>query len=1161
MPEFEDAQVQTQNGAWATYVRGPLPGAGKWTHQHGDPGNTASSEDTFVKCPLEVLWYGKPGPSKVPSRHARNAAPLTINGRVYLQGINRIMCFDAYNGFLYWEREIKGAYRVYVSHRAGNLACTENSLFVGVGPECLRLDAETGETIATYEVPPDEDGTKRNWAYVAVADGLLFGSTAIRAGASDRIFATDIESGQRRWVHEGKNIADTTIAISDGGMFFADSRATPEQREQALTERPADLREAAEAAAAEAKSPSDKTADSKPLYAAPKISPTLDGDLSDWAKTTPVTLPLSGKAPERYANWQGKKDLSAQFYLGWDERNLYFAAAVTDDVFHQPFAGENIWEGDCIQVAMDLLRTSSYDKEYGFALVSGKPFTWCWQGPQTDAGRIRLETKKRTDGVNYEAAIPWQILKPFSPAAAKAVGFTVAIMDSDGREWEGPLEWTPGIVNGKKPSAYGTVLLVSTQKEDEVRAAREKLTPATTAQNDLAKADVRIAVGLNAATGNTLWEKPVDLTDCSGIGPGGGTLIAMCNEGALVFCGAHGDGHYWAQFLGDEFKRRRATALSTKDGARLWSEAVGCRIRPLIVGDTFYAEPWAFDLHTGEQKMRPHPLTGLPSPWQLERPGHHCGCISGCPNALFFRSYSFAYYDLLAEQGTQHFSGQRPGCWINMIPANGLVVVPEASSGCICLFSMHCTTVFKPRKTNKTWGIFSAPGPTMPVKHMRLNMGAPGDRADADGKLWLSYPRPYSRMQVKINLATTILPGCGFFSTPGEYAQIEGADDPWLYASGCTGLTKCSVPLVGEADGPAIYTVRLACADRDNTKPGERVFDIKLQDKVVERDFDIIGAAGGPNKAVVREFKGIEVDGALKIELVPRLAKPEKNQAPLVQAIEIIRERVLHVGMATPSFVISDLDTDKSGEVKLANYTDKEFVGTLRIAAPEMFGVKPAETEVKLAPGEKMTVPITLTIEQKGDKGDFHLDCKLVWNDGKLEAQREAGIEYLGPRGRVAFIASEDTYVNHGASTTNYGRNATMAVDGGGQEFGDSSHNIAYLKFPVDVPGKPVSVTFRIYVPTGGHTQSGDSGRIKLVEGDWDEYKITYANRPEPGKEIGSLGRVNQDEWVERKLDVDLTGMKQLCIALDPTGNDGATYVSREGQQKPEIVIEYEAAQ
>ena len=37
--------------------------------------------------------------------------------------------------------------------------------------------------------------------------------------------------------------------------------------------------------------------------------------------------------------------------------------------------------------------------------------------------------------------------------------------------------------------------------------------------------------------------------------------------------------------------------------------------------------------------------------------------------------------------GTEHFAGQRLGCWINTIPANGLVMIPEASAGCVLIRS------------------------------------------------------------------------------------------------------------------------------------------------------------------------------------------------------------------------------------------------------------------------------------------------------------------------------------------------------------------------------------------------------------------------------------------------------------------------------------------
>ena len=215
---------------------------------------------------------------------------------------------------------------------------------------------------------------------------------------------------------------------------------------------------------------------SRPTYGAPRLSPKIDGDLSDWAKITPVRLPASERANSlrAYPGWTGRKDLSGHFYLGWDDRNLYFAAAVTDEKFHQPHASDIIWQADCIQVAFDLLHAGSYDREYGLALAAGAPFTWCWHGPAADARRISLAVKKRPDGLSYEAAIPWGILKPLPPAAGKAFGFTVAVMDSDGGEREGCLEWTPGIVDGKDALAFGTVALVQTQSKTAVLTALSK---------------------------------------------------------------------------------------------------------------------------------------------------------------------------------------------------------------------------------------------------------------------------------------------------------------------------------------------------------------------------------------------------------------------------------------------------------------------------------------------------------------------------------------------------------------------------------------------------------------------------------------------------------------------------------------------------------------
>mgnify|MGYP001134922844 CR=1 FL=1 len=44
--------------------------------------------------------------------------------------------------------------------------------------------------------------------------------------------------------------------------------------------------------------------------------------------------------------------------------------------------------------------------------------------------------------------------------------------------------------------------------------------------------------------------------------------------------------------------------LTGKDGGRLWDKKIGYRVRPVVIGDTLHAEPWAYDLRTGKQQTR-----------------------------------------------------------------------------------------------------------------------------------------------------------------------------------------------------------------------------------------------------------------------------------------------------------------------------------------------------------------------------------------------------------------------------------------------------------------------------------------------------------------------------------------------------------------------------
>ncbi|MEE2887390.1 MAG: PQQ-binding-like beta-propeller repeat protein [Planctomycetota bacterium] len=438
--------------------------------------------------------------------------------------------------------------------------------------------------------------------------------------------------------------------------------------------------------------------------------------------------------------------------------------------------------------------------------------------------------------------------------------------------------------------------LTTEQRQQLLQQDKSELASLTGAARKLAedrikRMDARLAAAVDVKTGKRVWTQPIDVTDCTNVGIGAGELTLMVQEEHIVLGGANANGHYWNQFLKGDFKRRRLVVLAADDGHKVWARDANYRHRPIILGREIIAEPWSFDLETGIQRTRIHPLTGEASPWMFARPGHHCGAIAATPGMLLFRSKFTAYYDLGADSGTRHFAGHRLGCWINAIPADGLVLVPEASAGCACLFSLTSTIVFEPRRERQVWGVYGASGAATPIRHMALNLGGPGDRRDSHGKLWLGYPRPSSRrgIDLPLKLGEKFTDKGEFYAHNSNSVSLSDEAGSWIYASGASGLMRCTLALISEEEDPATYTVKLyfVSSDRQGRKP--RVFDIRLQEATVLKALDLQAAAGGPNKTVVKEFSNVAVSKGLKIELVPRTRQPASRQAPRLCGIEVLR--------------------------------------------------------------------------------------------------------------------------------------------------------------------------------------------------------------------------------------------------------------------------------
>ncbi|OHB77455.1 MAG: hypothetical protein A2Z25_19235 [Planctomycetes bacterium RBG_16_55_9] len=226
-------------------VRGPLEGAGSWTHQYCDPANTNCSTDELVRGPLGMLWFID-NDFVMPSRHGRGPAPLCCDGRLFVEGLHGLRALDAYNGHVIWEYPIKNILKTYdQEHLMGtagtgsNFCMTSDGLYLRVGGKCLQLDPATGRLLTEFGAPEPMAGKERNWGYIACKDGILFGTLAetehivkYRYGKSDMqtqftesvfLFAMDAMTGKLKWSYTPEHsIRNNTIAIGKDTIYLID---------------------------------------------------------------------------------------------------------------------------------------------------------------------------------------------------------------------------------------------------------------------------------------------------------------------------------------------------------------------------------------------------------------------------------------------------------------------------------------------------------------------------------------------------------------------------------------------------------------------------------------------------------------------------------------------------------------------------------------------------------------------------------------------------------------------------------------------------------------------------------------------------------------------------------------------------------------------------
>lgn len=350
------------------------------------------------------------------------------------------------------------------------------------------------------------------------------------------------------------------------------------------------------------------------------------------------------------------------------------------------------------------------------------------------------------------------------------------------------------------------------------------------------------------------------------------------------------------------------SAFRATDGKTLWSRDTGRFTRArrggpvrkvFIVGDTLYT-PRAIDLKTGKEKLVcKDPLTGKPSQFQLSGQ-NFCGSTAAGNHILAYRSTGLGFKSLTENSPYYWLHEKRTSCWISLLPAGGILLAPEGSSTCVCSFNYKTSLALIPVERHESWGLYlkgaelaqgtgsswkgaeKIVGRPADFNVLRLNLNAPGDHYDkTDGGHFLAWPQVTRSGKGFITVPVKGPDDAPGFRLNSDFTPIAGTARPWIYASGLTGEIKLSIMGTQQRK----YGLRLHFMEPEQVRNGGRVFDVLINGRGVLAQLDIVGEAGTPNKALVKEVKGIGPCATVELSLKRVLGKP-----PLLCGIEMIPE-------------------------------------------------------------------------------------------------------------------------------------------------------------------------------------------------------------------------------------------------------------------------------
>jgi len=809
------------NGLVVLHRNGPLPGSAPWTHQYADAGNSVVSRDRLVKAPLGLLWFGGPSNDKILPRHGHGPTPQVAGGRLFIEGPDLLRCVDVYTGRILWERELPNLGRFYnnTAHQPGaneigsNYVSLPDSVYIVHDRKILRLDAASGKTTGEFALPG-----KPNFGYIGVDGDLLI-------------------------------VTASPVQVSPGGKGGAP------------------------------KSKTAPTADLKPVIPPGAEWQYLAGShaKAGWTQTTfrPAGW-KTGKAGFGYGDRDDQTvlNMKGKYTAVYIRKTFQVAnpAALTklalvvnyDDAFVAYLNGKEVARAGVQGAGAKVKKVSGHEAEghqrfdirNAARLLRKGTNVLAIEGHNTNAtsSDFSLDPWLGTPGATKPSVAP----KPAPASAALAIdnvpGVTLdtpyasasrmlIVMDRH----SGKVLWTRdaryAFRHNAVAAASGKIFCID-------RMTNAKL--AHLQRRGYAPAEQPALIALDARTGRVVWKTDENIF---------GTWLGYSpKHNVLVQAGSASR---------DRAKDEVATGIvvyRADTGRVVWADRQRPHNGPLVLWSDLLITNGseggqAYELLTGKAATRTHPLTGAKVPWQWRRT-YGCNTAVGSEHLLTFRSGAAGYFDLTGGGGTGNLGGFKSGCTSSLIPADGLLNAPDYTRTCQCSYQNQTSLAMVHMPGAEMWTFDALPAPAGPIVRVGLNFGAPGDRIDAAGTLWLDTPSVGGASpDPKVTIA-------GKPTTVRHHASLmKGGNGPaWIAASGVVGIRTISVRLGGSGK----YTVRLHFAEIEGLAPGERFFDVAVGGRTVLTSFDVSRTAGGAMRSVVKEFTGIAVNGTLTVTLTPK---------------------------------------------------------------------------------------------------------------------------------------------------------------------------------------------------------------------------------------------------------------------------------------------------